>query len=212
MIPLLILSDDKKQIKKYVDDMKSDSMFFEILPSTKEFSIDDIKNLLKETKVFNKKNRIYFLSDFNLSSIPAQNSFLKLLEEPPSNVQFILSAQNKNSLLPTIISRVKIIKLQSKSKTLLIQKFVTDFISDVYKKNETTIPMLAFKVTDSDSAKNVLLQMISVFQSNLATDAKATIVLKKILWLNSLLDSNNLNPQLTVDEALIFISKTYRMK
>ena len=82
MIPLLIISPDKKLVGEYINKLKPGSLFFEILPTTKEFSIDDIKNLIKETKIFNPQTRIYFLESFNLSSIPAQNSFLKLLEEP----------------------------------------------------------------------------------------------------------------------------------
>jgi len=203
MIPLLILSKDSKLVKKYIDDLKADNLFFEIIPVTKEYSIDDIKNLKKEAKIFNPKIRIYYLENFHLSSIPAQNSFLKLLEEPPSNVQFILTTDNKNNLLPTIISRVKIIKLQENEKRGNVNKFVFD---------ETKISLLPFKITDKESAKKILIQLISFFRGRLDSDKKATLVLKEILRLNKFLESNNLNPQLTIDQALIFIWKTYKMK
>ena len=203
MIPLLILSKDSKSIKNYVDKLKVNNLFFEISPSTKEYSIDDIKNLKKETKIFNPKTRIYFLENFHLSSIPAQNSFLKLLEEPTSNIQFVLSTDNKNKLLPTIISRVKIVKLQEDEKRVNIDKFVFD---------ETKISLLPFKITDKESAKNILLQLITFFQKKLDTDKKSPLIIKEILRLNGLLNSNNLNPQLTIDQVLIFIWKKYSMK
>ena len=212
MIPLLIVSKDERLIKNYVDDLRSDSLFFEITPSLKEYSIEDIKNIIKETKIFNQEKRVYFLANFDLSSIPAQNSFLKLLEEPPSNVQFVLSTDNKNNLLPTIVSRTKVVKLQNKAKKAVIDKLISDGIDDVLNQKKATIPLLLFKVTDNDSAKRILLQIIEVFQTKLTSDTKAATVLKKVLWLNKFLESNNLNPQLTVDEALIFISKTYRIK
>lgn len=212
MIPLLIVSKDKKLIRNYVDDLKAGNLFFEIIPSLREFSIDDIKNLIKETKIFNQKTRVYFLEDFNNSSIPAQNSFLKLLEEPPSNVQFVLSSDNRNNLLPTIVSRVKLIKIDSKKNTVGVDKFVTEEIQKLLVPSTTKIPFLAFKITDNETAKNIFLQIISIFQARLITDKKATIVIKKILTLNKLLITNNLNPQLTIDEALIFIWKTYRIK
>src|SRR3989344_8918451 len=126
MIPLLILSKETKLINKYITDLKVGSLFLEIIPSTKEYSIEDIKNLKKEAKIFNPKVRIYFLENFHLSSIPAQNSFLKLLEEPPSNVQFILSTDNKNNLLPTIVSRVKVVKLKGINERVKVDKFVVD--------------------------------------------------------------------------------------
>ncbi|PIR58361.1 MAG: hypothetical protein COU70_01285, partial [Parcubacteria group bacterium CG10_big_fil_rev_8_21_14_0_10_35_15] len=127
MIPLLLISKEKKLINKYVNGLKVGKLFFEIIPITKEYSIEDIKNITKETKIFNPKTRIYFLENFHLSSVPAQNSFLKLLEEPPSNVQFVLTTDNRNSLLPTIISRVKIIKLIEKQSKEVVEQFISPF-------------------------------------------------------------------------------------
>jgi len=213
MIPILILSKDTKLIKKYIDALKVNSLFFEIIPSTKEFSIDDIKNLIKETKIFNPQTRIYFLENFSLSSIPAQNSFLKLLEEPPSNVQFILTADNKNNLLPTIISRVKIIKLEErKIKNVVGAQFIAPLIEDVINHVSTKIPLSQFKITDKESARKILLDLIIYFRQKLDSDKKSPIILKEILRLNRLLENNNLNPQLTVDQALIFIWKKYNME
>lgn len=212
MIPLLILSKDSKLINKYVNNLKTDSLFFEILPTTKEFSIDDIKNLKKETMIFNPKTRIYFLENFQLSSIPAQNSFLKLLEEPPANVQFVLTTDNKNNLLPTIISRVKIIKLQEAESKNVVEQFITQEINGVINHTTTKIPLTQLKITDKESAKKILFQLIEFFQTRLNADKNSPIIIKEILRLNSLLETNNLNPQLTVDQVLIFIWKTYTIK
>lgn len=202
MIPLLILSKDTKLIRDYVDKLKVGCLFFEILPSTKEYSIEDIKNLIKETKIYNPKTRIYYLENFHLSSIPAQNSFLKLLEEPPSKVQFVLTTDNKNNLLPTIVSRTKIVKLQKNDKHENMDKFVFD---------ETKISLMTFKITDKESAQKILFQLINFFREKLDSDKKAALILKEILHLNSLLENNNLNPQLTIDQALIFIYKLYKI-
>lgn len=40
----------------------------------------------------------------------AANAFLKILEEPPSRVVFILTADNPNAVLPTIISRTRVLR------------------------------------------------------------------------------------------------------
>jgi len=206
MIPLLLISKEKKLINKYVNGLKVGKLFFEIIPITKEYSIEDIKNITKETKIFNPKTRIYFLENFHLSSVPAQNSFLKLLEEPPSNVQFVLTTDNRNSLLPTIISRVKIIKLIEKQSKEVVEQFISPF------HTTTKIPLSSFKITDKESAKNIFLQLINFFRDKLESDKKFPIILKEILRLNSLLENNNLNPQLTVDQGLIFIYKQYSIK
>lgn len=211
MIPLLLISNDSKLINAYVNKLKENVLFFEITPSTKEYSIDDIKSLIKDTKIFNPKTRIYFLKNFDLSSIPAQNSFLKLLEEPPTKVQFILSANDKNNLLPTIISRVKIIKLNKNNFQKKPAVFIDLEIENLINQNSRKIPLLRFKVIDAESAINVILQILVFFQKKLDSDQRAYEVSKKILSLYKLLKSNNLNPQLTIDQALIFIWKTYRI-
>ena len=40
----------------------------------------------------------------------AANAFLRILEEPPQGVVFILTTQTKTSLLPTIVSRTRVLK------------------------------------------------------------------------------------------------------
>jgi len=214
MIPLLILSKDPKLIKNYVDKLKSGNLFFEIFPSTKEYSIEDIKGLKKETKVFHPKIRVYLLANFHLSSIPAQNSFLKLLEEPPSDIQFILTTDNKNNLLPTIVSRTKIVKLQGKdSQNVVEAQFIAPIIKEmIHQGASTKIPLLQFKTTDRESANNILHQIIIFFRKRLEFDKNSPLIIKEILRLIALLENNNLNPQLTIDQVLIFIWKTYRMK
>jgi len=210
MIPLLLISNDKSTLNSYVEKLKKDGIFIEIIPSTKEYSIDDIKNITKEVKIFNPKTRFYYLPDFHLSSIPAQNSFLKLLEEPPANIQFILSTDNKNRLLPTIVSRVKIIKLQNDVGAIREPPDITAFITPLIEGLK--IPLVQFKITDTESAKNILMQLINFFRKKLDSDKKSLPIIKEILRLNRLLDSNNLNPQLTVDQALIFVWKMYSIK
>jgi hypothetical protein len=49
-------------------------------------------------------------------TIPAQNSLLKTLEEPPAHSLIILSIFQKSSLLPTILSRCQAINLPSVSQ------------------------------------------------------------------------------------------------
>ncbi|MCR4276740.1 MAG: hypothetical protein NUV87_01275, partial [Candidatus Roizmanbacteria bacterium] len=163
---------------------------------------------------FNPQTRIYFLENFHLSSTPAQNSFLKLLEEPPSKVQFVLTADNRNSLLPTIISRTKIVKLQGKKiENVVGAQFIAPLIEGLINQTPTTkIPLTQFKITDKESAKKILIQLISFFRRRLDSDKKSSKIIKKILTLIKLLSTNNLNPQLTIDQALIFIWKTYTIK
>lgn len=53
------------------------------------------------------------IDEFNDSAV---NSMLKILEEPPANTYFILIAKNKNTIIPTILSRVRPYYLGDRSR------------------------------------------------------------------------------------------------
>ena len=80
----------------------------------KNISIDDIRELsrkfyLSSTDYSYKVCIVDTTEDLNIS---ASNSLLKMLEEPPKNTLFILVSNNKQSILPTILSRCQKISFQ----------------------------------------------------------------------------------------------------
>ncbi|MDO5558867.1 MAG: DNA polymerase III subunit delta' [Oscillospiraceae bacterium] len=72
------------------------------------FSVDTIRNICTDAYVRpnNADVKVYILSDADNITVSAQNSLLKLIEEPPEYVYFIFTAVSKNVFLDTIISRV----------------------------------------------------------------------------------------------------------
>ena len=75
--------------------------------------IDQIRELVHSLSLspYEITRRFGLLVDFETATIPAQNSLLKTLEEPPGKVILILTAISSGSLLETIISRCEVIKL-----------------------------------------------------------------------------------------------------
>lgn len=78
-----------------------------ISPEKETIGIDQIRELNREVqwKPFEGKYKVYILEKAEKLTQEAANSFLKTLEEPPTNVFFILLSENKDTLLPTILSR-----------------------------------------------------------------------------------------------------------
>lgn len=72
----------------------------------------EVNDLLSRLVVSTPKPRVVHIMEASKMTIPAQNALLKTLEEPPNNTTFILSLQNANTLLPTIVSRCQIITLK----------------------------------------------------------------------------------------------------
>jgi DNA polymerase III delta prime subunit len=54
--------------------------------------------------------RVFVFTDFNSASVPCQNALLKFFEEPPPYNRFVLTADNTSKILPTILSRVVVIR------------------------------------------------------------------------------------------------------
>lgn len=93
---------------------KVDKFDIEILEFEKALGIEDVRQIQK--KIFlkpfkgEKKSTIIVLK--NSATVDAQNSMLKLLEEPPVSSLIILITDNYQTLLPTILSRAKIIEIK----------------------------------------------------------------------------------------------------
>jgi DNA polymerase-3 subunit delta' len=75
--------------------------------------IDQIREIVHSLSLspYEISRRFGVLLDFETATIPAQNSLLKTLEEPPGKVILVLTAVSPESLLETITSRCEVIKL-----------------------------------------------------------------------------------------------------
>ncbi|MEN8253110.1 MAG: hypothetical protein ABFQ62_01900 [Patescibacteria group bacterium] len=82
----------------------------------KKISIELVRNMISEASmgIYSGDIRVMILTHSDTASIPAQNSLLKLVEEPPTNTQIILTVSNPNQLLPTIRSRCILVKNSAK--------------------------------------------------------------------------------------------------
>lgn len=81
----------------------------EELDAASHNSVDDIRAIIEraQTKSLEGEYRIIILDESHMLSISAQNALLKILEEPPEKVIFILCTTNPEKLAPTILSRVQ---------------------------------------------------------------------------------------------------------
>jgi DNA polymerase-3 subunit delta' len=82
-------------------------------PEKNSISIDKIRELYTLTRDKRDLPLAVVIVDSECMSAEAQNALLKLLEEPPKNVYFLLSSHDANQLLPTILSRVQILYLKN---------------------------------------------------------------------------------------------------
>lgn len=81
--------------------------------SRKEILTSQIEELQHSAALqpYEGKYRVYIVDGAEYLNEESSNRLLKILEEPPPNVLFILLAVNENRLLPTIVSRCQRIEL-----------------------------------------------------------------------------------------------------
>jgi len=204
MQSMILLTKEKECVDEFLKkNFSKDDIITFLYPEKNEYSINQIRSLQQEVKYFNPKKRIYVFYEFERSSLESQNAFLKLLEEPPSSVYFILACQNLYRLLPTVISRAKVIDLKNKAEEKENEKI--EKVIEKIKKGE----LFFVDVTDRNEAKELTLFLIYYFKKELKGDLKVYQILKEAVKNLFLLENNYLNPQLTLDNLLIFIYKCY---
>lgn len=199
-IPFILVRPTEEKIINFLKEKALiDSVIFKILPQGKEYSIEDIRNL-KNNVFYNYQKKVVFLiKNFDNSSIEAQNSFLKLLEEPPKNIFFILTVKNLNKLLPTVISRTRVF-----------------YFKDSFTINNLIIniedwPTFSTKESALEYLKQLLIYYYQKLKKNSFYQKEIILIIKEILKITKLIENNNLNYQLAVDHLLIFIKKKIKV-
>lgn len=87
---------------------KSQAVVLTVSPNEKNtITIEVIRELYVTLKTIDQNGRIVIIEHAECMLEPAQNAFLKLLEEPPAGVRFLLLTHTPETLLPTIRSRVQ---------------------------------------------------------------------------------------------------------
>ena len=88
-----------------------DCLFFP--QADKKFMVDDAERVGEEATLqpVEVDKKLFVIGDFAEANATAQNKLLKLLEEPPKTACFLLGATTQFPVLPTVLSRVKILEI-----------------------------------------------------------------------------------------------------
>jgi DNA polymerase-3 subunit delta' len=105
----------KKSVLNDIDSKLIKTYFADELERSGEFKVELAKEVIREAYIAEEYPKYLILCAFSYNII-VQNSLLKLLEEPPRNIIFIIIVKSKTALLPTIRSRLNITHLQSQKE------------------------------------------------------------------------------------------------
>src|SRR3989338_581185 len=130
----------REECRDYVFDILEKDLNFNIkanpdflLVETESFSIDHARDLIKwsigKALVGEIKVSLIIVKSITLE---AQNALLKILEESPEGTFIFISLENLGGILPTLVSRVRILNLHKEVNNLEddAQKFFSSKIKD----------------------------------------------------------------------------------
>lgn len=99
----------------------------------KSLGIEAIKDAVNDAYItpFSAPRKVYIINEGDLLTDKAQNALLKILEEPPEYVVYIIIVENISILLQTVLSRATVIHFPRLSDTVL-----AEYIKKTYPKNQ----------------------------------------------------------------------------
>ncbi|MCE9548963.1 hypothetical protein K8Q98_01010 [Candidatus Nomurabacteria bacterium] len=132
--------------------------------------VEDARNLksFSNDKAMSTSKKIFIISANNIL-LEAQNTLLKMFEEPIENTHFFLIIPDANVLIPTFISRFFLIKTSKDSKKKEAEGFIAssikdriDFIKELLSEAEEEEEILS-----SDSPRSKALNFLNALEVSL---------------------------------------------
>lgn len=178
----LIVGDSEKR------KAKSEELAKKLKANILEFplaKIEDTRQLKSFSSLKITSPTAIFIDSIEKATEEASNAFLKNLEEPQENLYYLLTTSSLAAVLPTIVSRCEIIKVQStRSKVLSTepQKFMKKTIGE----------KLTFidKIKDREEAKEFVENLVNTLHFNLTNTPENYPQLAKNLEITTLTLNN----------------------
>ncbi len=173
---ILIVNDIEQSLNELLTFYSSHSVRIIKNEEKDEFQISQASKAIKEAYIASNENKYIFLCGSTFRK-EAQNSLLKVLEEPPRNVVFIILTSSKSSILPTIYSRIPFKYLKTSSIKDEISLNITKLdLKDIYmflkenqkiSKNDAKIVIEAILLKANDQNLKFSSKQLDLFSQSL---------------------------------------------
>jgi len=170
-------------------------------------AIEEVRIWLKSSflKRSEKETAVYLIKGADNLSIECQNTLLRPLEEPTGGVQFLLTVQSQNRLLPTILSRCLVVEAASvdkKSRENKEEREIWKRVISAWQDSSSACIALSDELLKIGAEKVFL-----IFFKKLSGGLRQLPTKKKLVVLRTLLDCwrdlrLRVNPRLVMDRFL----------
>ncbi|MBN1069284.1 DNA polymerase III subunit gamma/tau [Clostridium botulinum] len=170
--------------------------------------IDRIRDIIDDTKYPPQegKYKIYILDEVHMLSGGAVNAFLKTLEEPPSNVIFILATTDPQKLPITILSRCQRFDFKRINQKDISERLRKITESQNVSVDEKSLDLIA-RVADGAmrDSLSILDQAIAMGDNNIKYDDLISIL--GLVTNEYLFDITNSIVERNIEKAMVIIDK-----
>jgi DNA polymerase III delta prime subunit len=214
MQSFLIIAKNKNEATSYASDLlkenKVDPLDVNLQTYEKAMGIEDVRNIQKAIllKPFRGKIKAVVVNAYENITTEAQNSLLKILEEPPINTIIIIATSTKEFLLPTIISRCKIISLWEKETKLPkedLSKF-QDILNTLFNSKTGDKLKIAQDIASDKEDVGLWLEKMAIFAKDKLAEndnAKYLKFLKELQKTYKNIKSTNVSPRVALENLFL---------
>lgn len=179
-------------------------------PDDKKFFVkNDVKNMVAQAHLTpnDALKKVYILSEIHQMNEESQNLLLKILEEPPHYTAFVLTSQNANGVIGTVLSRVVRLRLgknddvQFSEKAIEVVKKLTSAVCSPYEydKIQATAPLDGNKKLTAE----VLELMVVVLRDAVSVKSGGKIISPETeIQSREIADSNSLKKILDMYDVI----------
>ena len=209
-----VLEVIEKNVKELVDleslSKKPDVKIVEVEEDKKSIGIEksrEIVNFLQE-KPFSMKYKIVVVFDADRMTTQAQNTLLKTLEEPPSYAIILLTTKAENSLIETVLSRCRKVKVERSGNEIdYAEKGIKEvlkmslgerleFISELSKEDKEIIVEILEEWIGEERGEMIKIKVIEKAKNK-------SMNIKYILSVLKDLEDTNINTKLALENLVL---------
>ena len=140
----------------------------------REIQVDQIREMAADAAVLpnEAEGKVYIIEDADTMNLNAQNAALKIFEEPPRGVRFLLCTANAERFLPTIRSRCaeKRKNAEDEEAPEEIRKLAQEYVSCLVSGNKAELLSRCFAMESLDGRKTA--DFVNCAKSELAALVK----------------------------------------
>lgn len=201
----------QEKVNKIVQELNissADKLYFNQASNIKIADIRLLHNWIS-LKPYLGQNKLAFIKHAELLTGEAANALLKILEEPPKHSIIILVAPEKSKLLPTIVSRCQVIRINcpleiSHEELEIAKAELEKLIKCSISQKFSYIDQLV-KDDNPQAITNLLTKWLYLLKGQMLDGQNTPKIIRQIQKSLNLLSSTNVNKKLLLENLILLM-------